>query len=303
MKNLFTLIVISLACSCGNKRKLPNEDLNNTSKKSKKTTNALITNSKNNEVQFTDNIVPYNETNLIYKRQTDSIAKLFAIYPLRDSSKNEFVGTINFSARRPNYVVIHHTAQNSCDETLHTFTVTHSQVSAHYVICRDGVVFHMLNDLLRAWHGGNSKWGSINDMNSCSIGIELDNNGNEPFSAVQMKSLATLLLQLKNAYNIPQSNFIGHADIAPTRKNDPSKFFPWKGFSEKGFGNWYDTTKLVVPNNYNAKDGLRLIGYDIRNERMAIKAFKLHFMNYDTSAILDKASQKIIYSLSQKNIN
>ncbi len=260
-------------------------------------------NTKNEEAQFVTPIVPYSETNAIHKKLLDSISKLFAMYPLRDSTKNDFVGTINFSARRPNFVIIHHTAQNSCEQTLKTFTVPQSQVSAHYVICRQGKVYHMLNDLLRAWHGGNSRWGTINDMNSGSIGIELDNNGSEPFSTAQIQSLLKLLQQLKNAYAIPQSNFIGHSDIAPIRKNDPSKFFPWKTLSEKGFGNWYDTTKIKVPNNFNPKDGLRLIGYDVRNERMAIKAFKLHFKNTDTSAMYDIHSKKIIYSLSQININ
>jgi N-acetylmuramoyl-L-alanine amidase len=302
-KKLMLCSAIIFCLSCGGSKKTTTESLTNLDSPKTKIKSTKTTVANTNEQQFVAPIVPYSETNAIYKKQTDSIARLFAIYPLRDSSNNEFVGTINFSARRPNYVVIHHTAQNSCAQTLQTFTVTHSQVSAHYVICREGKVYHMLNDLLRAWHGGNSRWGSITDMNSGSIGIELDNNGMEPFSTVQMKSLLTLLQQLKNAYAIPQANFIGHSDIAPTRKNDPSKFFPWKTLAEKGFGNWYDTTKLVVPNNFNAKDGLRLIGYDVRNERMAIKAFKLHFINTDTSAVYDAHAKKIIYSLSQRNIN
>jgi N-acetylmuramoyl-L-alanine amidase len=33
-----------------------------------------------------------------------------------------------------------------------------------------------------------------------------------------MNSLLQLLDRLKRAYNIPQANFIGHADVAPGRK-------------------------------------------------------------------------------------
>src|SRR6185369_16770796 len=121
---------------------------------------------------------------------------------------DNWVGTTNFSMRRPNFVVIHHTAQNSCDSTLRTFTLTRTQVSAHYVICRDGTVHHMLNDLLRAHHAGVSKWGNNVDLNSSSIGIEIDNNGFEPFSDAQINSLMELLGRLKRTYNIPTANFM-----------------------------------------------------------------------------------------------
>jgi N-acetylmuramoyl-L-alanine amidase len=252
-----------------------------------------------NQQYFNAPTNPYATTNKRHKFLIDSFTNELKMYPLRDSANYNFVGAINFSLRRPNYVVIHHTAQNSCDQTLNTFTVPHSQVSAHYVICRNGTVYHMLNDMLRAWHGGNSRWGSLQDINSSSIGIELDNNGSEVFSRPQINALLKLLKELKNAYAIPKSNFIGHSDIAPTRKNDPSKFFPWKELATKGYGNWYDTTNLVVPNGFKYKDGLRLIGYDVRNESAAIKAFKLHYNNKEINEVVDKATLKMIYSLSQ----
>jgi N-acetylmuramoyl-L-alanine amidase len=126
---------------------------------------------------------PYASTNKSYKKQTKAFAKLLQQYPLHDSVDNApmFVGTTNLSMRRPNFVIIHHTAQNSCEQTLKTFTLPRTQVSAHYVICKDGTVYHMLNDYLRAHHAGVSRWGNSTDINSNSIGIELDNNGFEPF--------------------------------------------------------------------------------------------------------------------------
>ncbi len=97
---------------------------------------------------------PYKTTNKSYKKQTKTFAKLLQQYPLQDSVNNApyFVGTTNLSMRRPNFVIIHHTAQNSCEQTLKTFTLPRTQVSAHYVICKDGTVHHMLNDYLRAHH-------------------------------------------------------------------------------------------------------------------------------------------------------
>ncbi len=191
-------------------------------------------------------------TNASYKKQAQQYAKLLGAYPLVDSvglqTPPYWVGTTNFSMRKPNFVIIHHTAQNSCEQTLKTFTLPRTQVSAHYVICRDGTVHHMLNDYLRAWHAGSARWGNLTDINSASIGIELDNNGLEPFAESQMNSLVSLLDRLKKAHGIPTANFIGHADIAPTRKNDPNIQFDWQLLAKNGFGHWYnDTTGVKIP--------------------------------------------------------
>src|SRR5690606_38505369 len=140
----------------------------------------------------------------------------------------QWVGSIHFNLRKPNYVIIHHTAQDSLEQTLHTFTVPHTEVSAHYLIGRNGAVYQLLNDYVRAWHAGVGQWGSVTDLNSVSLGIELDNNGSEPFSEAQIHSLLNVLDTLKRKYNIPTANFIGHSDIAPGRKVDPSALFPWK---------------------------------------------------------------------------
>src|SRR5688572_27482108 len=175
------------------------------------------------------------------------------------------------SMRRPNYVIIHHTAQNSCEQTLQTFTLARTQVSSHYVICKDGTVYHMLNDLLRGHHAGVGKWGNTTDLNSSSIGIELDNNGFEHFTEPQMNSLVILLDRLKKAYSIPAANFIGHGDIAPTRKNDPNWRFEWKLLADKGFGHWYDDPVAVqLPAGFNHLQALRIVGFDTRDTNAAI---------------------------------
>ncbi|WP_046244127.1 N-acetylmuramoyl-L-alanine amidase [Hymenobacter terrenus] len=196
---------------------------------------------------------PYAVTNRSYRQQVEAYAKSLCITPAPTPGGDslllgkDWVGTTNFNLRKPNYVIIHHTAQDSTAQTLKTFTLPRTQVSAHYVIGRDGRVYHMLNDYLRAWHGGLAKWGNNTDINSCSIGIELDNNGNGPFAEPQITSLLRVLAGLKKAYNIPAANFIGHADIAPSRKNDPSAFFPWKRLADNGFGLWYDAGPLPSP--------------------------------------------------------
>ena len=211
-------------------------------------------------------------------------------------------GTPNFNLRKPNFVVIHHTAQDSCAQTFYTFSLERTRVSAHYVIGRDGKQYHLLNDYLRAWHAGVSKWGHVTDINSCSIGIELDNNGKEPFSGAQINTLLLLLDTLKKTYNIPSSNFIGHADIAPRRKDDPSIYFPWKLLSEKGFGLWQDSIppSINVDSNFNALEALRIIGYNTSDSTAAIIAFKRHFMKDESSKTLNEWDRKTLFNLYKK---
>ncbi|MBO9728086.1 MAG: N-acetylmuramoyl-L-alanine amidase [Chitinophaga sp.] len=249
---------------------------------------------------------PYAGTNKVYRQHAKSYAKTLRQQPGELAGANgvaapSWVGTINFNMRKPNLVIIHHTAQNSCEQTLKTFTMEKTQVSAHYVICRNGAIHHMLNDYLRAWHGGIAKWGNLTDINSSSIGIELDNNGHEPFDSAQISSLLVLLDTLQHRYNIPAANFVGHGDIAPGRKVDPSAFFPWQQLSEKGFGLWYkDTSATVVPESFNPLLALRIIGYDVKDSSAAIMAFKRHFMPTDSLTGLSDAGRKILLNLQQQ---
>jgi len=250
---------------------------------------------------------PFADSNKKYKKQAKAYAKIIKSEPkdslIADSMKlaGQWIGTTNFNMRKPNYVIIHHTAQNSCEQTLKTFTTISTQVSAHYIICKDGTLHHMLNDYLRAWHAGAAKWGNETDLNSSSIGIEIDNNGTEPFSETQLNTLLGLLASLKKSYNIPSANFIGHGDIAPGRKVDPNVNFPWKRLAESGFGLWYaDTTNIVVPENFNAMQALRIIGYDISNNIAVIQAFRRHFLQTEQTGELTEPEKKVLYMLMQK---
>lgn len=210
---------------------------------------------------------PYAATNRSYKKQAKAYGRSLWAIPKVDPGEETYpqgdywVGATNFNMRKPNFVIIHHTAQNSTEQTLKTFTTPRTSVSAHYVIGRDGKVYHMLNDHLRAWHAGAGRWGNNTDINSSSIGIELDNNGAEAFSEAQINSLLSVLEMLKKKHGIPVANFIGHSDIAPSRKVDPNPTFPWKRMAENGFGLWYDNDVLdsiLVAKTYPVTDTVSL---------------------------------------------
>ena len=261
-------------------------------------------------------VSPYAPTNRAYRRQAKALVRPLRPLPAAPDSLPTAaypVGTTNFNLRKPNYVIIHHTAQHSTEQTLKTFTLPKSQVSAHYVIGRDGQTFHLLNDYLRAWHGGVARWGNATDINSVSIGIELDNDGTEPFQEAQLVSLLKVLGSLKKAYNIPAANFIGHGDIAPTRKNDPSALFPWQRLAGRGFGLWYDAAVLTdttaAPfaqdstrqfSGLAPREALRIIGYDTQNMPAAIQAFKRHFAPEETGAELTERDRRILFNLYRK---
>lgn len=249
----------------------------------------------------------YQSTNKMYKQQTKELIKQVSQNPSLQiveqlPAAQKWVGTTNFDLRKPNLVIIHHTAQNSCEQTLRTFTLERTKVSAHYVICKDGTIHHMLNDYMRAWHGGVAKWGNTTDINSGSIGIEIDNNGFEPFETAQINSLLLLLDKLKQTYKIPTENFIGHGDIAPKRKVDPNINFPWNQLAQKGFGVWFepDSTKQFTQ-PINTAWALSLIGYDVQDTTAAILAFKRHFRQ-DSTANMNESDRSVLFQLIQNKI-
>ncbi len=299
LKHLFYCLIASLiitSCSINPYRK--SEKVYD-----KKLSSLKQTISEKKAVSLENISVPETNVDALYLKQLltfkDTLSKTGST-PLQNGISTEWIGTVNFNLRKPNFIIIHHTAQDSLKQTLKTFTLTASKVSAHYVIGQDGKVVHMLNDYLRAWHAGNSSWGKNTDINSASIGIELDNNGTEAFSELQINSLLALLTKLKKDYNIPTENIIGHSDIAPTRKQDPSALFPWKTLASMGFGIWPDELLETAPATFNAEQGLQIIGYNTSNLPAAITAFKLHFIQTEVDALVDEKTLNTIYNIYKK---
>lgn len=238
----------------------------------------------------------------IYQLHLQELVDTLKLPPSLYGDTSQWIGAPNFGMRNPNFVIIHHTAQNSALYTTKFFIEKVMPVSAHYLISRDGTIYPLVHNQLRAWHAGVAKWGSVTDLNSVSIGIELDNNGKEEFPQVQIDSLISLLTILKAKYKIPTSNFLGHADIAPGRKQDPNLYFPWKYLADKGFGFWYDdVNKIKLPTNFDGWFALRLLGYDIRRPEAALQAFRRHYFgNEKLNKIFSNLELKVLFSLCKK---
>ena len=124
------------------------------------------------------------------------------------------------------------------DEALDRLCAPEHEVSAHYLIHRDGRVFQLVEEDMRAWHAGAGTWRGQCDINSCSIGIELDNDGASPFSEPQMAQLDSLLSDIMARWSIGPEGVIGHSDMAPDRKADPGLRFPWSRLARQNLTIW-----------------------------------------------------------------
>lgn len=208
----------------------------------------------------------------------------------------------NFDQRRPNFVILHQTTNDSVGNALATLTDPQRKVSAHYLIGRDGTLIQLVDEASRAWHAGESWWGGTTDLNSASIGIELDNTGDEEFAEAQIIALLALLDELRTRHRIPSANFLGHGDIAPARKVDPSRLFPWRRLAGQGFGLWCDTPTEAAPFGSDAMLGLLALGYDIAAPAAARQAFRRHFTGSEADAELVPDEQALLHCLLQKKV-
>ncbi len=206
----------------------------------------------------------------------------------------------NFNARKPMLIVLHYTEQHSVQESLDTLRDSNSdgRVSAHYLVGADGRIYQLVDENARAWHAGSGRWGEITDVNSASIGIELDNDGHSPFAEPQIASLLTLLADLTTRLHIPRDQVIGHEDLAPMRKVDPGPLFPWQLLADAGFGVWPSAAGVEPPADFDAWLALAAVGYALGDRTAALHAFHHHFRGSDGD-VLDDEDRRILFSLTQ----
>ncbi|SET27832.1 N-acetylmuramoyl-L-alanine amidase [Oceanicella actignis] len=147
-------------------------------------------------------------------------------------------------AAAPDMAVLHHTAMERLEDALARLRDPAAEVSAHYVIARDGRIFALVPEERRAWHAGVSFWAGERDVNSRSIGIELDHPGPlagaPPYFAPQMLALERLLADIMARWGIVPSRVVGHSDVAPGRKSDPGPKFDWRRLALRGLALWSD---------------------------------------------------------------
>ena len=194
----------------------------------------------------------------------------------------------NFNAREDGkkikYLILHYTGTATAFEALRLLQGGEKghDVSAHYLVDEEGAVTRLVDEAMRAWHAGKSCWEGERDINSCSIGIEIQNpghgNGYVPFSPEQMAAVAELCRDIIERYGILPQHVLAHSDVAPERKQDPGELFPWEELALQGIGLW---PKLKEEDQVAAGEIKPLLiryGYDDRvDEKTLVIAFQRHF--------------------------
>ena len=177
------------------------------------------------------------------------------------------------SGGRVELVVLHYTAMDDAEAALERMCDAGCEVSAHYFVARDGAVMRLVDEEQRAWHAGEGKWAGRADVNSRSIGIELDNDGASPFPEEQMAALEELLADILTRHQLEPKDVIAHSDMAPERKSDPGRLFDWRRLAGKGLSVWPEPS---LPGDFlrNAAS----FGYPVEHgESVVLEAFRLRF--------------------------
>jgi N-acetylmuramoyl-L-alanine amidase len=204
----------------------------------------------------------------------------------------------NHGARRSgiDMLVLHYTGMTSAAAALARMCDPAAEVSAHYLIDEDGTIAQLVAEERRAWHAGAASWGGMTDVNSCSIGIELQNPGHEygyrDFPAAQIAALTELTRGILGRHGISPRRILGHSDVAPRRKQDPGEKFPWEALAAVGIGYWPDFSRAVAPGDAAAQ--LAAIGYDTADLTAAILAFQRHWRPSRCDGILDEETARRI---------
>jgi N-acetylmuramoyl-L-alanine amidase len=177
-------------------------------------------------------------------------------------------------------LIVHYTGMQSAAAALDRLCDPGSEVSAHYLIETNGTIWRLVDEARRAWHAGQSFWAGEVDVNSRSIGIELDNPGHgpdyRPFPDAQIAALAGLMSEILARHPIPPHRVLGHADVAPGRRRDPGELFDWRRLAARGIGLWSDAPASAAPPALDAVGLMRRFGYrDAAPE--AVAAFQSHF--------------------------
>lgn len=192
-----------------------------------------------------------------------------------------FVASPNYSRGKtlqPDYIVIHYTAGSSAQTSIKWLCNSMAKASAHIVIGRDGEITQLVNFNKVAWHAGRSAWDDKTNLNSYSIGIELDNAGIlqkqgdnwktwfgtsidrdqvliathrnrseeagwHTYTQEQIETCREVCSILIDKY--PIKEILGHDDISPQRKTDPGPAFPLTNIQSMVMGR--ETQEDVLP--------------------------------------------------------
>ena len=235
----------------------------------------------------------------------------------------------NFGPRRggmrPSILLLHYTGVDTAAMAIDWLCRRESKVSCHYAIDEAGAITQMVAEDMRAWHAGEAIWVGESDINSASIGIEIQNPGHEmgypDFPEAQMLAVETLSKDIVVRNGIAPERVLAHSDVAPMRKKDPGEQFPWARLARAGIGHWVSPAPVIaaeaglafgVAGPLVAEVQMRLLRYgygieatgvvDAKTE-FVVAAFQRHFRPERVDGRIDQSTittlERLIAALPQ----
>ena len=223
----------------------------------------------------------------------------------------------NFNARthgkKITYLILHYTETETGADALALMQNPAHQASAHYMVDVDGTIYTLVSEDMRAWHAGKSWWEGEEDINSTSIGIEVQNAGHSRdlrglgagemrglgagemrglgavnmhgFPEPQIYQVIALCKDIIARHGILPPHVLAHSDVAPNRKIDPGELFPWATLARSGIGLWpmedddlEEEAKKIISGEETLKNALVRYGYDPRVDfKTLVTQFHRHF--------------------------
>lgn len=222
------------------------------------------------------------------------------------------------SGLKPDLLLLHYTSMETAEAAVEWLCAPESEVSCHYLVDVDGQIVQMVSEGRRAWHAGASHWAGEVDINSCSIGIEIQNvgptNGYPDFPDVQMRAVEVLCLDILSRHDIAPERVLAHSDVAPGRKIDPGEKFDWARLHRAGIGHWVEPAPITQGSElepgskgYEVGElqtaladygyGIDVTGvYDTATESV-VQAFQLHFRQIKTGGVADRSTRDTLLAL------
>lgn len=120
-------------------------------------------------------------------------------------------------------IVLHATAGGTLSGAL--ATLRKLELSYHFIIDRDGAIMKCVPVRKAAYHAGISIGPSGEGVNEYSVGISFVNlnDGRDPYSAEQEKSVRALIRELRAKIRTIE-HLTTHAAVSPGRKTDPKGY-------------------------------------------------------------------------------
>src|SRR6187397_537310 len=223
------------------------------------------------------------------------------------------------NGRLADMILLHYTGMPDVEGAIAQLCTAGTDVSAHYIVLEDGRIVQSVPEAKRAWHAGVASWAGEEDINSCSIGIEIINRGHDwgypDFPLRQVAAVIALCRGIMLRRNVPPHRVLAHSDVAPARKRDPGEKFPWKVLAGSGIGLWvkpaaiepaepFFTLGETNPAIAETQTLLAKFGYDVPasgyldgTTRDAVAAFQRHFRPHRVDGIVDVSTLATLKSL------